>query len=172
MAYIAGFMTEIKKVSIIVAIAQNLAIGRNNDLLWHISRDLKRFKEITKGHRVIMGKKTFESLPKAPLPNRTNIVVTDDPSEKFEGCITVYSIEDALQYCDNKEESFIIGGGSVYRQFLPFANKLYLTLVHQDFEADIFFPEIDLSDWRLLERTDIEDDTQNDFKYSFLIYVR
>jgi len=165
-------MTEKKKVSIIVAIAQNLAIGRNNDLLWYISKDLKRFKEITKGSRVIMGKKTFESLPKAPLPNRTNIVITDAPSDKFEGCITVNSIEDALQYCSDKDESFIIGGGSVYRQFLPYANKLYLTLVHRDFDADTFFPEVDLSEWQLIERTDVEDDTQNNFKYSFLVYER
>lgn len=161
-----------KKISIIVAIAQNWAIGMNNDLLWHISNDLKRFKRITEGHPIIMGKKTYESLPKAPLPKRTNIVITDDPNESFEGCKTVYSIEEAIELCSEAEESFIIGGGSIYRQFLPHADKLYITKVHKDFEGDVFFPEVEWNEWKLVEQEDVNDDPQNDFTYSFLTYVK
>lgn len=161
-----------KKISIIVAIARNGAIGRNNDLLWHISADLKRFKEITKGHQVIMGRMTYLSLPKRPLVNRTNIVITDNKDEFFEGCITVHSIEEALDLCNDREESFIIGGGSIYRQFLPFADKLYLTLVDKDFEADTFFPEIDKSQWTLVEKSEPVYDEANDFSYSFITYKK
>ena len=161
-----------KRISIIVAIARNWAIGKDNDLLWHISDDLKRFKRITLGHQVIMGKRTYESLPFRPLKNRTNIVITDDPREKFEGCVTVYSIEEALEHCHAHEESFIIGGGSIYRQFLPYANKLYLTLVHKDFEADTFFPEVDLSQWKLVEKEDHGPDGENDFAYTYLVYEK
>lgn len=161
-----------KKISIIVAIACNWAIGKDNQLLWHISKDLKRFKKITEGHTVIMGKKTYESLPYRPLKNRTNVVITDDRDEKFEGCITVHSIEEALAHCNEHQESFIIGGGSVYRQFLPHANKFYLTWVNKDFEADIFFPEVDFSEWKLLEREDHGPDPENDFSYSFLVYEK
>ncbi|MBW6459037.1 MAG: dihydrofolate reductase [Bacteroidales bacterium] len=161
-----------KKISIIVAITPNYAIGINNQLLWHISDDLKRFKKITSGKQVIMGKLTYESLPLRPLPNRRNIVITDDVNEKFEGCITVNSIPEALSYCNEDDESFIIGGGSVYRQFMPYATKLYLTMVHKDFEADTFFPEIDFSQWKLIEREDHENDQTVDFSYSFLVYEK
>jgi dihydrofolate reductase len=161
-----------KQISIIVAIASNWAIGKNNDLLWHISDDLKRFKRITSGHPVIMGRNTYLSLPKRPLVNRTNIVITDIEGERFEGCITVNSIEEALSHCSETEESFVIGGGAVYRQFLPHANKLYLTRVHKDFEADIFFPEINFTEWHLVEREDHGPDGKNDFSYSFLTYVK
>ena len=161
-----------KKISIIVAVARNWAIGKDNQLLWHISKDLKRFKKLTEGHNVIMGKKTYESLPFRPLKNRTNIVISDNPDDRFEGCITVYSINEALQYCNEKEESYIIGGGSVYRQFLPHADKLYLTVVEKDFDADTFFPELDLTQWKLLEREDHGPDEESDFSYSFRIYKK
>lgn len=161
-----------KQISIIVAIARNHAIGKDNQLLWHISADLQRFKKITSGHQVIMGKLTYLSLPVRPLPNRKNIVITDNPDESFEGCITVNSISEALEYCHENEESFIIGGGSVYRQFMPYATKLYLTLVDKDFEADTFFPEIDYSQWQLIEKEDHFPDNKNDFAYSFLIYQK
>lgn len=161
-----------KKISIIVAIAQNFAIGKNNDLLWHISADLKRFKQITSGHQVIMGRNTYLSLPYRPLKNRTNIVISDIPDETFEGCTTVYSIEEALNLCNEQEESFVIGGGAVYRQFLPHANKLYLTMVHQEFDADIFFPEINFDEWKLVDREDHGPEGENDFSYSFLTYVK
>lgn len=161
-----------KKISIIVAIARNFAIGKNNQLLWHIPADLKRFKKITTGHPVIMGKLTYESLPVRPLPNRKNIVITDNPGELFEGCTTVYSIQEALNLCSDHEESFIIGGGSIYRQFLPFCNKLYITRVNKDFEADTFFPEINFDLWKIIDQEDHEPDGMTDFSYSFITFEK
>lgn len=156
-----------ENISIIVAIAQNFAIGKNNDLLFHLPNDLKRFKEITIGHPVIMGRNTFLSLPKGALPNRRNIVITDNKEEKFDRCEMVFSIEEAVKSVENEPEAFIIGGGMIYRAFFPVAGKLYLTVVHQDFDADIYFPEIDYSQWEELEREDLYDE-KNGFKYSNL----
>jgi dihydrofolate reductase len=160
-----------KKISIIVAIAKNYAIGKDNKLLWHISADMKRFKKLTEGHQVIMGKLTYESLPVRPLPNRTNIIISDNMQDSFSGCITVHSIDEAIALCNDREESFIIGGGSVYRQFLPFSNRLYLTIVDKDFEADTFF-HIDLSQWQMIEKEDYGPDDKNDFSYSFVTYEK
>lgn len=160
-----------KKISIIVAIAKNHAIGKDNKLLWHISADMKRFKKLTEGHQVIMGKLTYQSLPIHPLPNRKNIIISDDLLDSFEGCTTVHSIEEAVELCSDQEESFIIGGGSVYRQFLPLSNKLYLTLVDKDFDADAFFL-LDLSQWRIIEREDHGPDDKNDFSYSFITFEK
>ncbi len=159
-------------ISIIVAIAQNNAIGLNNDLLWHISNDLKRFKKITAGHTVMMGKRTLESLPSGPLPKRRNIILSDIPNDQFEGCESANSIAEALQLVDNEQEIFIIGGGSIYRQFLPLADKLYLTIVEKDFEADTFFPEIPFDQWELIEKEIVNNDPQNDFTYRFETYKR
>ena len=158
-------------IAIIVAIGQNFAIGRNNDLLFHLPDDLKRFKRITSGHAVIMGKRTLHSLPKGPLPNRRNIVITDLPGETFEGCETVYSIEEAIEIVKNEDVAFVIGGGMIYRQFYPLAGKLYLTLAHKDFEADTFFPEIDFREWREVTRETLYSEI-NDFSYSNLDLVR
>lgn len=156
-----------KNISIIVAIAQNFAIGKNNDLLFHLSNDLKRFKEITTGHPVIMGRNTLLSLPKGALTNRRNIVITDNPDEKFDRCEMVLSIEEAVEAVRNETEAFIIGGGMIYRQFYPVAGKLYLTLVHQDFDADVYFPEINYSEWKEFYREDLFDE-KNNFNYSYL----
>jgi dihydrofolate reductase len=158
-------------ISIIVAVAQNFAIGLNNDLLFHLPEDLKRFKRITTGKALIMGKRTFFSLPKAPLPNRRNIVVTDIPGEIFPGCESAESIDQAVALVQNEPEAFIIGGGMIYKQFFPLAGKLYLTLVHKDFDADTFFPTIDFNDWNETAREDLYDD-KNDFHYSYLDLVR
>jgi dihydrofolate reductase len=158
-------------ISIIVAVAQNFAIGLNNDLLFHLPDDLKRFKKITTGKVLIMGKRTFYSLPNAPLPNRRNIVITDIPEETFPGCETVYSIEEAIELVRNEPEAFIIGGGMIYRQFYPLAGKLYLTLVHKDMEADTFFPTIDFSEWKENVSEDLFD-AKNGFHYSYLDLVR
>lgn len=156
-----------KNISIIVAIAQNFAIGKNNDLLFHLPNDLKRFKQITTGHPVIMGRNTLLSLPKGALPNRRNIVITDNPEEIFDRCEMVFSIDEAIDAVKNETEAFVIGGGMIYRQFYPVAGKLYLTLVHRDFQADIYFPEIIYSEWDELEREDHFDE-KNGFDYSYL----
>jgi dihydrofolate reductase len=158
-------------ISIIVAIAENNAIGKNNDLLWHIPEDMKRFREITTGHRIIMGKRTYESLPKRPLKNRTNIVISDIPWDHYDGCLMAYSVQEALDLCPPHEECFIIGGGMVYRQFLPLADRLYVTRVHKSFEADVFFPDIDPLEWEEAAREEGSGEGL-DFEYSFITYDR
>lgn len=160
-----------KNISIIVAIAENFAIGRNNGLLFHLPDDLKRFKEITSGHSLIMGRNTLLSLPKWPLPKRRHIVITDNPCDNFPGCEVVFSIAEALEKVKDEPEAFVIGGGMVYRQFFPLAGKLYLTLVHKTFEADVYFPEIDYSEWEETVRKDFFD-KKNDFHYSYLNLIR
>jgi dihydrofolate reductase len=159
-------------ISIIVAVSDDLGIGKNNELLWNISEDLKRFKRLTTGNTIIMGKKTWESLPRRPLPNRKNIVLTDNPKELFEGAVTCYSIEEALSKCEKQDEAFIIGGGSIYRQFMPVADKLYITHVHKKAPADIYFPEIDLNIWKVAEKEDFVVSETNPIAYSYVIYNR
>jgi dihydrofolate reductase len=162
-----------KKISIIVAVARNNAIGKDNKLLWHLSEDLKRFKKLTSGHYIIMGKNTYFSLPRRPLPNRTHIILTDVPGEQIDDCIMAYSIEDALLKMHPNEENFIIGGASIYRQFLPHADKLYITWVHEKFEADTFFPEIDTNEWIMISQEDfLKPDDDNPYPYSYTIYKR
>ena len=165
-------MTVKKDISIIVAIASNYAIGKNNDLLWHISKDLQRFKSFTEGHFIVMGKNTYFSLPRRPLPKRTNMVITDVADEQINDCLMAYSIEDAIDKMENDRENFVIGGGSIYAQFMPLANKLYITRVHKDFEGDVFFPEINQMEWELQSAEKVIDDLQNDFSYTFEIYNR
>ncbi|RLD64422.1 MAG: dihydrofolate reductase [Bacteroidetes bacterium] len=161
-----------KNISIIVAIAENYAIGKDNELLWHISDDLKRFKKLTSGHTVIMGQNTFDSLPNGALPNRKNIVISFNKDLKIPGCIMAYSIEDAIKKCDTNEEVFVIGGGSIYKQFLEIADKIYLTLVHENFEADTFFPKIDSNKWSIIEQDDFIADDKSKYAYSFITYVK
>ena len=161
-----------KQISIIVAIAENNAIGKYNKLLWHIPGDLRRFKRITRGHTVIMGKNTFLSLPAGPLTERRNVVITDNREESFPGCEMVYSVEEAIASCDPDRENFVIGGASVYRQFMPHAGTLYLTRVHKSFEADTFFPEVTPEEWTEISREEGESDSRNDFAYTYLILKR
>lgn len=163
------YMTSI---SIIVAIAKDNGIGKDNRLLWHIPADLKRFKRITSGHTVIMGKNTFHSLPGGPLKNRRNIVISDNTKDQFEGCETVYSVEEALRSCDKHRENFVIGGASVYRQFLPYASKLYLTRVDKSSEADTFFPEINPVEWEEVSREVPEMEDRHEFNYEFIVLQR
>jgi dihydrofolate reductase len=165
-------MKEQKNISIIVAIASNQAIGKDNDLLWHISADLKRFKRITEGNPVIMGKRTYYSLPRRPLPNRLNMVLTDVPGETIDGCVMAYTIEEAIEKMPVDKENFIIGGGSIYRQFMPKANRLYITRVLKDFDADTFFPEISVEEWELVSEEKVTGDPQNEFDYTFEVYTR
>ncbi len=161
-----------KKISIIAAIAENNAIGKENKLLWHISNDLKRFRRITTGHTVVMGKNTFKSLPGGPLPDRRNIVISDNRNDKFNGCIMAYSIDDAINKCDGGKENFIIGGGTIYAQFLKYATKLYITRIYKSFDADIFFPELNYEEWTEIEREDYPPDERNGLAYSFITYKR
>jgi len=161
-----------KTISIIVAIAQNNAIGKDNKLLWHIPEDLRRFKALTTGHTIVMGKRTFESLPVRPLPNRRSIVITDIPGEIIAGCEMAYSIEEAIDKMEEGKENFIIGGGMVYLQFMPLAHRLYLTIVHKDFEADTFYSDIDYSMWKEIERQDIEASGSLGFNYSYITFER
>jgi dihydrofolate reductase len=156
-------------ITIIVAIAENYAIGKNNDLLWHISGDLQRFKEITSGHTIIMGRNTYLSLPKRPLPNRRNIVITDNANECFEGAEVAKSILESIDMADKEKENFIIGGGMIYREFLPIANKIYLTIVHKNFDADIYFPEINYNEWNVVNE---EKHLDHDPSFSYLTLIR
>jgi dihydrofolate reductase len=133
-------------ISIIVAIAQNNVIGNNNQLIWHIPDDLKRFKALTMGHHIIMGRKTWDSIGRA-LPGRVSVVVTRNPNFKAEGAVVVHSLNEALEIAKSDNEVFIIGGGELYREAMPLANKLYLTKVHNNFEGDVSFPTIDFDHW-------------------------
>lgn len=158
------------ETGIIVAIANHNAIGKDNGLLCHLPDDLKHFKSVTSGHTVIMGRNTFFSLPKGALPNRRNIVLSPD-DETFPGCETAHSIEEALNLSAEDEKVFFIGGAMIYSQSYPIVDHLYLTMVHADFEADTFFPEIDLSLW---ENTFTEDHEAKDGvpAFSYVNYTR
>ena len=134
-------------ISIIVAIAENGVIGNNNQLIWHIPGDLKRFKALTMGHHIVMGRKTWESIGR-PLPGRKSIVVSRNGNYSVEGAVVVNSLNDAISMASGDDEIFIIGGGELYRQALPIANRLYLTKVHRSFEGDVSFPEINMAEWK------------------------
>jgi dihydrofolate reductase len=155
-------------INIIVATSKNRVIGNNNSLIWKLPADLKRFKQITTGSTVVMGRKTYESIGK-PLPNRRNIIITRDTNYLVDNCEVVNSLEEALMLCNN--ECFIIGGGEIYKQSIDIADKIYLTLVQEDFEGDTYFPEIG-KEWTKVFREDYEGDEKNEHKYSFIDYER
>lgn len=155
-------------ITIIVATSKNKVIGDSNSLIWHLPADLKRFKELTTGNPIVMGRKTYESIGR-PLPNRRNIIITRDVKYDVEGCEVVNSLEEALMICNN--DCFIIGGGEIYRQSMSIADKIYLTLVHEDFEGDTEFPEIG-PEWKMVESQDFEPDEKNKHKYSFIEYIK
>jgi len=158
------------KISIIAAMGENRAIGLAGKIPWHLPADFKRFKELTLGHPVVMGNKTFESIGK-PLPDRTNIVLAKDSDYAAEGCLVVHSLDDALALAAKEnEEVFIIGGGSVYALAMPMADVIYLTKVHGTFEGDVFFPEIDENKWRLISSEPHEKDEKNAYDYEFCVY--
>lgn len=160
-------------LSIIVALGRNYEIGQNNQLLCHLPDDLKRFKTITSGHTVLMGENTYLSLPVRPLPNRKNIVLTLNKDTVYEGCEMAYSIEEAILMCKKEEETFIIGGASVYKQFYPLCDKLYLTLIDAEFKnADAFFPKIHINDWFLIEETFHAADEKHMYNFLYQIYVK
>ena len=169
-------MIDINKkpsLSIIVAVAENLAIGKDNDLLWHLSGDLKRFKKLTTGHPVVMGRRTWESLPKRPLPERRNIVLTQNPDFKAEGAEVVHSVNGlfaALKDCD--DEVFVMGGASIYKLLFPFTNRLYVTRIYREFDGDVFFPVIDMSEFNLVNLGDPMFDEESGLDYAYEEYDR
>ena len=162
------------KVSLIVAVSENGVIGKDNDLIWNLPKDMKFFKETTMGHHVIMGRKNFESIPHKfkPLPNRTNIVITRQSDYKAEGSIVVNSVEDALEIAkaNGDLEPFIIGGGQIYKIALEknLVDRIYLTRIHYSFDGDTFFPELN-SDWKEINREDCFKDERNKYDYSFIV---
>jgi dihydrofolate reductase len=159
------------KISAIVAMGENRAIGFQGNIPWHLSADFKRFKELTMGHPIVMGRKTFESIGK-PLPGRTNIVITTDPSYVVEGCVAAHSLEEALAATGAADEVFIIGGAQIYELALPKVQTLYLTKVHGAFEGDTFFPVLNEAEWNLIGSEDHAKDEKNDADFTFLIYER
>jgi dihydrofolate reductase len=157
-------------ISIVVAISENHVIGKDNKLLWYLPNDLKHFKDITTGHTVIMGRKTYESVGK-PLPKRRNVIITRQDIA-IEGCEVANSIETALALSKDEEEVFIVGGAEIYKQSLHLTNRIYLTIVHKEFDGDSFFPEINKNEWNEVYREDYQPDEKNSLPYSFITYER
>lgn len=157
-------------IILIAAISKNNEIGKNNQLLWHLPDDFKRFKTLTTGHYIIMGRKTFESFPK-PLPNRTHIIISRQKNYAVENCIVVSSLEEAIKVCPKNEDIYIIGGGEIYKQSIDFADKLEITLVDHDFEADTFFPEIDENKWKVDFEEFHPKDERHLYDFTFLTYI-
>jgi len=159
-------------ISLIAAVGNNRVIGSNNQLPWHMPRDMKFFMNKTKGHYVIMGRKNFESINKKPLPNRTNIVITRDKDYEAPGAYVVHSLEEAIAKVGTDEEPFIIGGSEIYRQAISIIDRMYITRIYGDFEGNSFFPEVDYSQWRLKKKDAYEADEKNPYPYAFFIYER
>ncbi len=155
----------------IAAVAENNALGKGNKLIWHLPNDFKRFKTLTSGHHIIMGRKTFESFPK-PLPNRTHIIITRQKEYQAEGCIIVDSIEKALAACPKNEDAYIIGGAEIYSLGLPYTDKLDITRIEGNFEADAYFPEINPKEWEILVSKFNEKDEKHLYNYTFETLLR
>lgn len=158
-------------ISIIAAIGENNVLGKGNKLIWHMPADMQHFKNMTTGHHIIMGRKTWESIGKKPLPNRTSIVITRDKNYHAEGCILAHSLEDALNRVKNDSEVFIIGGGEIYKEAISKADKLYITRIHHKFDGDVFFPEIG-KEWFEAINNDFEKDEKNKYDFSLCEYER
>lgn len=158
-------------VSIVVAIAENNAIGKNNELLWHLPTDLKHFKQLTSGHTIVMGRKTFDSIGK-PLPNRRNIVITRSNTLEIPGAEVVHTIEQALELCTAEKEVFIVGGAEIYKQAMDKTDKIYLTTVHARYEGDAYFPEIDQKKWEEVDNEPHQPDEKNKLAYTFSTLLR
>jgi dihydrofolate reductase len=157
-------------ISYIVAMDIQQAIGLGNSLPWRLPADLAYFKKTTMDHAVLMGRKTYESIGK-PLPNRTNVVLTQNKHYEAEGCLIVHSVEEAVEQFKN-EEIFVIGGAEVFQLFMPSVDRLYITLIEHEFEADTYFPEFDIDDWVLVSSEDGVKDAKNPYEYSFLVYTK
>lgn len=161
-----------KEVILIAAMEVNRAIGKDNKLLHNIKEDLARFKEITTGKPIVMGRKTFESLPNGALPDRVNYVLTSDENYKADGCVVVNSIDNIIQLTEGNEEVFVIGGESIYKQFMPIATKIYLTIInHETKDADTYFPEIDKKDWQMISQSEPKKVSKKGVSYKFVEFV-
>ncbi|KUJ63338.1 diacylglycerol kinase [Flavobacteriaceae bacterium CRH] len=158
-------------IIMIAAVAENNALGKNNELVWHLPNDFKRFKSLTTNHHIIMGRKTFESFPK-PLPNRVHVVITRQADYHPEGCVVVDSIEKAIAVCPENEDSYIIGGGEIYNLALPFTDIIEITKVHNTFDADTYFPEINKKEWQLVESEENFKDEKHLYDYTYETYIR
>jgi len=158
-------------ITIIAAAGLNNELGKDNDLVWHLPDDFKRFKKLTTGHHIIMGRKTFESFPK-PLPNRIHLVITRNKNYNPEDAIVVHSMEEALKIAKDDEQPFIIGGGEIYKIGMSFADKIELTRVNNNFEADTFFPEIPSDDWDLVSEEFHEKDEKHQFEFIYQTFLR
>ncbi|WP_298140466.1 dihydrofolate reductase [Flavobacterium sp.] len=158
-------------IILIAAVAENNALGKDNQLVWHLPNDFKRFKTLTSGHYIIMGRKTFESFPK-PLPNRTHIIITRQKNYKHEGCFIASSLEKAIEMAPKNEDVFIIGGGEIYKQSIEIADKIEVTKVHATFEADTYFPDIDLDKWKLVLEEHHKKDDKHNFDFTFQTYLK
>ncbi len=152
----------------IAAIAQNRIIGKDNDLIWHLPDDLKHFKRLTKGHTIIMGRKTWESIGAKPLPKRRHIIITRNAEYQATGAEVVTSVEAALALIENDEQPFIVGGAEIYKLAMPFVKRLELTYVHNDFEGDTYFPEIDENDWEVSSEVRHETDEKHKWPFTFV----
>lgn len=159
------------KLSLIVAMAANRTIGLNNQMPWHLSADLKKFKQITMGQPIIMGRKTFESIGR-PLPGRQNIIISRNPNYQQSGCSVFNDLDSALQSCTGHDEVFVIGGATLYEATVACADRLYITEIQKTFDGDTWFPEINPEQWQEVAREEIKDDSSVDFNYSFIIYER
>jgi len=159
-------------VSIIVAVADNGVIGRGGGLPWHLPADLKRFKRLTSGHHMVMGRRTWDSIGRRPLPGRPTIVVSRDPSFVAEGAQVARSVEEALELAAGADEVFIAGGEAIYRAALPVADRIYLTRVHACFDGDTHFPAFDANDWQVVVEERHEPDEKNPYAHTFLVYER
>ena len=155
----------------IAAIGMNNELGKDNQLIWHLPNDFKRFKTLTTGHYIIMGRKTFESFPK-PLPNRTHVIITRQKNYTAENCIVVDSLKKAIAICPKDEDVYVIGGGEIYQQAMPYADKIELTRVHERFDGDAFFPKIDPSVWTETENISHQKDEHHKYSFSFITYQR
>ncbi|MBT2630767.1 dihydrofolate reductase [Bacillus sp. ISL-101] len=156
-------------ISLIVAMDQNRVIGKNNKLPWHLPADLQYFKKVTMGHPIVMGRKTFESIGRV-LPGRENVIVTRNQEFKAEGCVVLHDIAQIKMFADNHdEEVFVIGGAEIFKEILPFTDRLYITEIHETFEGDTFFPEIDENEWDEISSNPGEIDGKNRFAHDFII---
>ncbi|MGP4079620.1 dihydrofolate reductase [Pseudalkalibacillus sp. R45] len=156
-------------ISLLLAMGMDRVMGKDNDLPWHLPEDLKWFKRVSSGHTIIMGRKTYESIGK-PLPNRKNVIVTNDKNYEAEGCVVTHSLDEALR--QDGEELIVIGGAEIFKQVLEKASRIYLTYIDEEFEGDTYFPELDESKWELKSKEKGIKDEKNPYDYYFMIYDR